>query len=98
MKTLKKWNGRGHGKLDRHHISVAAYSQKQAAELVGQACGLQDVGISEIREYYSQCWGNSMNGIEPTEPCVYAEQNYTGKPVKIELQIESKASYTNNQT
>jgi len=85
MKILKKWNGRGHYKLNSHHIYVAAYSQKQAAELVGQACGLQTVGISEIREYYSPCWGNPMNGIEPTEPCVYAEKNYTNKPVKIKM-------------
>ncbi len=86
MRTLKKWNGRGHGKLSNQHINIAAYSQKQAAELVGEACGYYDtIGITEIREYYSQCWGNSMDGIEPTEPCVYAEKNYTNKPVKIEL-------------
>lgn len=84
MKTLKKWNGRGHRELTRHHIYVAAYSQKQAAELVGKACGFSGtIGITEIREYYSPCWGIPMKGIEPTDPCVYAEKDYTSTPEKI---------------
>jgi len=42
MKTLKIWNGRGYGKYINSNIYVAAYTQKQAAELVTEAChGLQ---------------------------------------------------------
>lgn len=71
MKQLKKWNGRGHGK---DYISgtfyVAAFSKKQAAELIEKVSG-NYIRIHEITNYYSDCWGSSMNGIEPVEPCVY---------------------------
>lgn len=82
-KTLKIWNGRGHGKFDRGHIYVAAFSKKQAAELISQACGYR-VSVSEITVYYSPCWGNPMNGITADEPCVYAsEKMYDEKPQRI---------------
>lgn len=87
-KELKIWNGRGHGrKYGRGHIYVAAYSQKQAAELVSKACYGEEfsdnVSVNEIRNYYSAgSWGNTMNGITPTEPCVYA----TEKPFGGEVQ------------
>ena len=79
-KQLKIWNGRSHGhKYYRHHVYVAAYSIKQAAELVSAACfdGRKDlVSTSEIRVYYHKdCWGNSMDEITPTEPCVYMDFN-----------------------
>lgn len=87
MRTLKIWNGRGHGKFDNGHIYVAAYTQKQAAELIAEACNSPWITTHEIRTYYSKgCWGNSMDGIEPTEPCVYAENSqdaYKGKPKRI---------------
>jgi hypothetical protein len=77
-KKLKLWNGRGHGKYDRGHISVAAYSQKQAAELVSIACfGVEHsnmVSVNEIRKYYNNRWGDGMSNIEPSEPCVYVEE------------------------
>lgn len=84
-KQLKIWNGRGHGKYQNGRIYVAAYSQKQAAELVGTACGFNyPIGISEIRNYYSfDCWGTDMQGIVPVEPCVYASERYGGKPLKV---------------
>jgi hypothetical protein len=86
-KQLKIWNGRGHGKHDKGHIYVAAYSQKQATELVSLACyELPDIiSVNEIRNYYSPAWGNSMDGIEPTEPCVYVQERAysTEKPVRV---------------
>lgn len=82
-RTLKVWNGRGHGKLDRKHISVAAYSKKQAAELVSEACNTC-VSVSEITVYYAPCWGNDMNGINPVEPCVYVTERFKkNEPVKV---------------
>ena len=84
-KKLKFWNGRGHGKYDRFHICVAAYSQKQAAELVGKACGLnRPIGYNEIRNYYSQCWGTNMQEAvpDPKEPCVYVE-TFSGIITKV---------------
>lgn len=81
-KQLKLWNGRGHGKYNKRHINVAAYSQKQAAELVAQACATY-ISIGEIREFYSQCWGNSMKGITPTIPCVYVEASPLSTPERV---------------
>jgi hypothetical protein len=93
MRQLKIWNGRPHGKYSRqdgqYHIYVAAYGAKQAAELVGQACEA-NVSVHEIQEYYSKnCWGNSMDGIVATEPCVYVSDEsqfidrdpVTGRPL-----------------
>ncbi len=82
-RKLKVWNGRGHGKYDRKHISVAAYSKKQAAEIIEIACS-SPVSVNEINVYYSPCWGNSMIDIVPVEPCVYIEDHY-GKttPVRV---------------
>lgn len=83
-KKLKIWNGRGAGTKYRNgDIYVAAYSQKHAAEIISEATGAW-VTISEIRNYYhADSWGDSMKGIEPTEPCVYASERFTGKPERI---------------
>jgi hypothetical protein len=87
MKKLKLFNGRGHGrKYQKGHFYVAAYSQKQAAELVGKAAGfVGSIGVSEIAQYYHKnSWGNTMDGIEPTEPCVYGVERIWGdKPKRI---------------
>jgi hypothetical protein len=85
---LKIWNGRGHGKYQNGSIFVAAFTQKHAAELVSMACfGVDNrVSLNEIRNYFhSGTWGNSMEGIEPTEPCVYATNEPYGreKPVRV---------------
>ena len=84
-KKLKIWNGRGQGHpYEGHHVFVAAYSQKQAAELVGQVFGHSTVGVGEIANYFSAgCWGRTMDGIIPTEPCVYLEKNYAGIPFRV---------------
>ena len=84
-KQLKIWNGRGHGNTyGRGHIYVAAYSRKQAAELVSRACFGDEhpdlVSTNEIKNYYSDCWGTPMNGIVATEPCVYATKEHFGIP------------------
>jgi hypothetical protein len=91
-KKLKIWNGRGQGRIyGDGHIYVAAYSQKQAVELVSKACYGNEhpdlVSISELRTYYhADAWGNAMNGIIPTEACVYATKTpYNDVPVKIDV-------------
>jgi len=84
-KTLKIWNGRGHGKYIKGYIYVAAYSKKQAAELISTACDTY-ITATEITDYYSEgSWSNSMSDIIPTEPCVYATDKYyaTDKPIRI---------------
>lgn len=83
-RTLKIWNGRGYGKYNHDHFFVAAYTNKEACELIGKAAGYnRSIGDSELRNYYSKdCWGTPMDGITPTEPCVYVQvRNET--PVKI---------------
>lgn len=82
-KTLKKWNGRSHGnKHDDCHYSVVAYSQKQATELISKASGGYTIGLSEIRNYYSPCWGTRMNEQvpNPTEPALYVT-NYMSQEI-----------------
>lgn len=80
---LRLFNGRSHGhKYDRHHVYVAAKSMTQAAKLVSMACYGKDdfISVYEIKEYYNKdAWGNRMNGIEPTEPCVYMCDERSGK-------------------
>lgn len=82
-RILKLWNGRGHGKYQKKHINVAAYSKKQAAEIVGIACEAR-VSTTEITEYYGDCWGNDMQNITPTEPCVYIKEKFSkSEPVRV---------------
>lgn len=83
-KRLKIWNGRGHGKFSSQHIYVAAYSMAEAARLISQSCyDISDrISVQEIKNYYSDCWGNVMKGIIPTEPCLYISDKYS-KPIKI---------------
>lgn len=73
-KKIKIWNGRGHGKYLNGCFYIAAYSVKQAVELVNKALGHSAITASEINAYYHKnSWGNSMDGIEPIEPAVYAQ-------------------------
>lgn len=90
MKNLRIWNGRCYGrKYPRHHAFVAAYSLKQATELLTKALfedGWGKISPYEIKTYYSaDCWGNTMDGIEPTEPCVYLcdKGDSNNKPFKV---------------
>ena len=83
-KKLKIWNGSGCGsEYINGHLYVAAYSQKQAVEVINQACS-SNVTISHFKNYFSEgSWGNDMNHIIPTEPCVYAAKHFRDKPTKI---------------
>lgn len=76
-KKLKFWNGRGHGKTYGRGGSfyVAAYSVKEAVEIINSFENIH-VSANEINHYYSKCWGNPMDGINPTEPCLYAQKRY----------------------
>ena len=85
QRVLKIWNGAGHGVLERQSVYIAAYSLKQAAELLAKVSQCTNRGFENaIRTYYSAgCWGKPMNGIVPTEPCVYLQDGYGGKPVRV---------------
>jgi hypothetical protein len=86
-KQLKLWNGRGQGsKYLRGTFYIAAYTQKQAAEIASIAgMGRPDrVSTNEIREYFHQGqWGNTMSHITPTEPCVYFHQHNSTPLIKL---------------
>ena len=78
---LKVWNGRGHGRnIDNtinygtYHFYVAAYSMAEACRIINKACNV-NINSSEIKNYYSNCWGNIMNSIIPTEPCLYIKSH-----------------------
>lgn len=76
MKTLKLYNGHIHkGIYDRCHVYIAAYSNKQASEILNISLN-QYITPHEIKTYYNKgAWGNSMDNIIPTEPCVYVINN-----------------------
>ena len=89
MATLKIWNGRcsGHKYQQNHHAYVAAYSMKQAAEMLSMAFYGEQfknlISVKEISLYYNKgTWGNTMIGIEPIEPCVYLSEGYN-KPFRV---------------
>lgn len=92
MAKLKIWNGRCHGhKYGRHyHAYVAAYSMNQAAEMLSIAFHGSEhknlISTNEISNYYHKgAWGNKMDGIEATEPCVYLcdERLSENKPFRV---------------
>jgi hypothetical protein len=85
-RKLKIWNGRGAGQKYRNgHLFVAAYSVKQAAELINKGCDTY-ITAYEIKHYFNpDCWGDTMKGIEPTEPCLYGttSDKLFENPIKI---------------
>lgn len=89
MKTLKIWNGRGHGKVNgkrllNTHFYVAAYSVADAVRLINEVTE-SHITAWEINHFYSKgCWGNPMDGIEPTEPCLYYSEKYGDTPKRID--------------
>ena len=76
-KELKLWNGRAYV-LRRpddamwaevrenayQNACVAAYSRADARRVIAEYCG-SDIGDSELRDYWSQGWGNSMQNVTP---------------------------------
>ncbi len=95
-KTLKIWNGVGWGRSDYdkngnclptpierycEHVFVCAYSKAEAVRIFN-AVGGDRISISEINNYWSDCWGDSMDGIEP-EVGVWGQQSYNDKPVRL---------------
>lgn len=69
MKRLKKWNGRGYAIVGRWghptpHAYIAAYSRADARRVCVEA-GMHDPGDYELKSFFSDCWGNEMEGIEP---------------------------------
>jgi hypothetical protein len=63
-RTLRFWNG-GIYPYRGEHGYVAAYSRADAVRLINNAVGWRMVSDKELKEYWSECWGNPMEGITP---------------------------------
>jgi len=98
MKQLKIWNGKGWGgrRYDKDgnytpdptgkeycdHAYVCANSRAHAVRLLQQA-GHRFASDSELKNYWSACWGDPMKDIKP-EIGVWTSQDWCGdKPKRI---------------
>lgn len=68
-KLLKFWNGRPYGifpqgEWKNAHANIAAYSRADAQRVCIEA-GMRDPGAAELKNYFSECWGNDMRGVTP---------------------------------
>jgi hypothetical protein len=62
-KPLCCWNGYWNG--SSVHVNVCAHSRADAGRLLVEY-GASRSGIDKmIKDYYSECWGNNMDGITP---------------------------------
>lgn len=95
MRKLKLFNGRDWD--CRGHLYVAAYSVKDAVELINAAyrkvnhlenrLDVNPTSLNEVNTYYSKgCWGNPMDGVVP-ERGVWRSKNVRGglegKPERV---------------
>jgi hypothetical protein len=89
-RKLKVWNGRAYGILPASqwkrggepvHIYACAYSVADLQNLCDEP-GLHRVPASEVRNYWSSCWGKPMQGIEP-ERGIWLAAGYSSKPERI---------------
>ena len=85
---LRFWHGFGYGKYyskdNRTTIYVAAYGWSEAARLVSRACfkSLTAIKAHEIKANYIEAWGTPMEGITPTAPCLFIqEDNFTPRQI-----------------
>lgn len=92
-RKLKVWNGRGYccrnaddprwrgiNHSESVHANVCAHSRADARRVIAEYAGY-DPRDTEIRDYWSECWGSSMEGIEP-ERGLWLEFE-RGKPVRV---------------
>ncbi len=81
-KTLKFFSGHGHlygqyrGDGKQKRLYIAAYSKKEAAELLGEVTGFPS--LHTINTYFSTAWGTPMAAIQAkvTGPCVYKADDW----------------------
>ena len=68
-KKLQVWNGRAgsclgsSGGWSSDKLNICAYSMADARRLIVESGGI-DPGAAEIRNYFSNCWGDDMEGVE----------------------------------
>lgn len=81
-RSLKVWTGlvRVSGKTGQLSANVCAYSQKDAIDLINSFSPYSST-VHELRNYWSDCWGNSMNDIVPERGLWIEYQR--GKPERV---------------
>ena len=89
-KELKKWNGRARAVGLKGSIYIAAYTKKQAIELLTELAGCSRGLTGEINNYFSQCWGNPMDK-EETQPTSY-ETEYGSNGARDYIKEIAKAA------
>jgi len=101
-KKLKIWNGRGwgHRRYDKkgnyipdptgreycEHAYVCAKSRAHAVRILNEAIGHDMMTDSELKVYWSNCWGDSMKGVcdeNNPEIGVWTTHNYYDPPKRI---------------
>jgi len=92
MKKLKLYNGHCGRIKDNDCVYIAAYSRADAARMMVRlfdpSCHKESVKPlegrwqREIKEYFGQCWGNTMNGIKPKHG-IWLTKKYNDKPVFV---------------
>ena len=63
------------------HAYVAAYSRIDARRVIAEYTGSMP-SDTEIRDYWSECWGIAMDGIEPVRG-MWLARWHNDKPVKV---------------
>jgi len=61
VKKLKVWNANERYRGQEVAVYICAYSLKDAVKLITPICGYTSAHYA--RNYWSPCWGNTMNGI-----------------------------------
>lgn len=80
-RTLKWWNG---NLSHNRHGYVCAYSQADAVALIKEKYGSVWITLGYFRDYWSNCAGDAMKGIEPSRGLWVENEEFGGKskPVK----------------
>jgi hypothetical protein len=91
MRKLKIWNGRGYCAenhddprwvhRDQQHIYICAYSRADAGRVIEEYCGSKPPD-SELKVYFSECWGNYMDGIEQVRG-LWVQFQRDSTPIKV---------------
>ena len=60
---------------------VAAYSRADVRRVIAEYTG-SPTSDKELREYWSECWGNSMDGI-PCERGLWLQFRHGEQPIRV---------------
>lgn len=83
---LKLYNGRW---FEGKRIYICAKSRADAARMLTEYKGYCRGWSDEIKNFYSECWGNSMSGIRP-ERGLWISDGYRDTPKKVFTPKETK--------